>query len=463
MTGDQKQGTVCIFGTGDFGRSLGLRLLQAGYEVVFGSRDPKNNSLVPQGSKVMAHAEAAQMAQVIFMAVHRNHYQFLTSLTSSLEGKVLVDVSNNLKMGQYPQSNAEYLSSLVPGASVVKGFNTVSAWALQSGALDASRQVLVCGDDPKAKQAVVDIAHSLGLTAQDRGSLRAAGELEDIPLQLFPLWRLPLWVAAGLTALLFLYLLIHYVIYAYVEDGKDSFYRVMISLPNKLFAIVSLIMLALCYLPSSLAAILQLYHGTKYKRFPDWLDRWMLSRKQLGLVALAFGVLHVLCVFVKPIAYSFMHSQDTDVIQQIRENVTEPFDNTEAWRSDAYKSLGVLGFSMFLLLGITSLPSVSNTLNWREFRFVQSKLGHLTLVLCTAHCFLYGWDKFLQPSRYKWWTPPPYMVALVVPCVVLVLKLVLITPCIDHRVTRIRQGWQRPRKGSGGGHTTVSTGKATSL
>ena len=141
MTVDHKQGEVCIFGTGDFGRSLGLRLLQAGYEVVFGSRDPKNSPLVPKGSKVMIHTEAARTAQVIFIAVQRDHYEFLTSLTPALEGKVLVDISNNLKRGQFPQSNAEYLSSLVPGASVVKGFNTVSAWALQSGALDASRQV----------------------------------------------------------------------------------------------------------------------------------------------------------------------------------------------------------------------------------------------------------------------------------------------------------------------------------
>lgn len=143
MMREQKQGAVCIFGTGDFGRSLGLRLLQAGYEVIFGSRDPKNSTLVPKGSKVMTHTEAAQMAQVIFIAVQRDHYGFLTSLTPALEGKVLVDISNNLKRGQFPQSNAEYLSSLVPGASVVKGFNTVSAWALQSGALDASRQVHV--------------------------------------------------------------------------------------------------------------------------------------------------------------------------------------------------------------------------------------------------------------------------------------------------------------------------------
>ena len=163
----------------------------------------------------------------------------------------------------------------------------------------------------------MNIAHSLGLTTQDRGSLRAAGEVEDIPLQLFPNWTLPLWITTGLSAFFFAYLLVYDVTYAYVEDGKDNFYRIMIAVPNKLFPDVSLAMLALCYLPGALAAILQLHNGTKYRRFPDWLDRWMLCRKQLGLVALALAFLHVLYTLVKPIRYNIMHSGDTGVIKQV--------------------------------------------------------------------------------------------------------------------------------------------------
>ncbi|KAI4897426.1 hypothetical protein NFI96_014542 [Prochilodus magdalenae] len=441
-----KQDAVCIFGTGDFGRSLGLRLLQAGYEVIYGSRDPKKSALLPKGALVLSHAEAAQMARVIFVAVHREHYSFLTSLTQALEGKVLVDISNNLSRGQYPQANAEYLSTLVPGAVVVKAFNTISAWALQSGGLDANRQVLICGDQQDAKQAVVDIAHSLGLTALDRGSLRAASELEDIPLQLFPMWRLPFRIAIGLLAAFFFYVLIRDVIYAGVTEGKDISFRIMVSLANKAFPMVALVMLALCYLPGVIAAFLQLYNGTKYRRFPNWLDRWMLCRKQLGLLALAFAFLHVLYTFAIPIRYYVFHRRFTFTSTMIKENKTYEFDNVMAWRSDSYLAMGMLGFALFVLLGITSLPSVSNSLNWREFRCIQSKLGHVTLLLCTAHAFLYGWDKFTKPSAYKWWMPSAYMVSLVVPCVVLVLKLVLITPCIDGTITRIRQGWERSAK-----------------
>ena len=50
---------------------------------------------------------------------------------------------------------------------------------------------------------------------------------------------------------------------------------------NKTLAIHSLLTLSLCYLPGVLAAWLQLGRGTKYSRFPRWLDSWMRMRKQL--------------------------------------------------------------------------------------------------------------------------------------------------------------------------------------
>uniref|UniRef100_A0A3B3XNT2 Pyrroline-5-carboxylate reductase catalytic N-terminal domain-containing protein n=1 Tax=Poecilia mexicana TaxID=48701 RepID=A0A3B3XNT2_9TELE len=412
----QRQKLLCIFGTGDLGRSLGLRLLQSGYGVVYGSRRPHSCGPLPQGAQVMTHAEAAQSSNLIFICVHREHYELLTTMEHHLKGKVLVDLSNNLKKGMYPEANAVYMQRLVPSAAVVKGLNTLSAWALQNGLL-AGKQVFLCGESGEAKQAVAHLATKLGLTVLDKGSLSAARELEDFPLKLFPEWRLPLSIAVGLTAFFFFYLLIRDVIYAYVEKKNEISYRIMVSLANKVFPIVALVMLSLCYLPGAIAAFFQLYRGTKYRRFPNWLDRWMLCRKQMGLVALGF----------------------------MKNNKTTPFyfDNTEAWGTDSFISLGILGFFLFVLLGLTSLPSVGGSLSWREFNFIQSKLGHLTLFICTAHGYIYGWNKFLRPSTYKWYTPPGYMLCLIVPSVVLVLKLLLLLPCVDRALTRIRQGWER--------------------
>ncbi|XP_030226020.1 metalloreductase STEAP4 isoform X2 [Gadus morhua] len=434
---------LCIFGTGDLGRSLGQRLLQTGYRVVYGSRRPHSCGPLPPGAQVMSHTEAAQLAAVVIVCVHREHYDFMEEVAPQLKGKVLVDVSNNSKKGLYPESNAEFLQSLIPAASVVKAFNTVSAWSLQNGPSDAHRQVFLCGDKAEAKQKVRELATRLGLSVLDRGSLSAAREVEDFPLQLFPEWRLPLCIATGLTGFFFFYLLIRDIIYAYVEQDKDISFRIMVSLANKVFPIVSLIMLSLCYLPGVMAAILQLYRGTKYRRFPDWLDHWMLCRKQLGLLALGFAFLHVLYTLLIPIRYYVRYKIREYTVLQIRENKTEVFDTTTAWYTDSYFSVGILGFALYILLGITSLPSVSNALSWREFSFVQSKLGHLTLLLCTLHTYLYGWNRFLNPSTYKWWTPPGYMLCLVVPSVVLVLKLLMVLPCVDRSLGRIRQGWER--------------------
>ncbi|XP_018410310.1 PREDICTED: metalloreductase STEAP4-like [Nanorana parkeri] len=439
-----KNYSICILGTGDFGRSLGFKLIQSGFHVIFGSRNPASASLLLKGVEVFGHAEAAQKCPLIIVAVQRDHYDnFLRELEDVLEGKVLVDISNNLKIDQYPESNAEYLAQMLPRAKVVKAFNTVSAWSLQSGTLDASRQVFVCSDDNTAKQKVMDIVRAIGLTPQDKGSLVAAKEIENYPLQLFPMWRLPIYLCAGLTVLVFLYCMINDVVYSAAVLEKDVSFRLAISIPNKVFPIVSLMLLALVYLPGVFAAVIQLYRSTKYSRFPNWLDRWMLCRKQLGLVALAYAFLHAIYTLVIPIRYYVRHRIAAGTIAQVKKNETSPFLNVVAWRSDTYIALGILGFFFYVLLGITSLPSVSNAVNWREFRFVQSKLGYLTLVLCTGHAFLYGWNKFLNVANFRWCMPPAYTLSLVVPCIVLILKFILIIPCIDKRITKIRQGWER--------------------
>ncbi|XP_036617479.1 metalloreductase STEAP4 [Trichosurus vulpecula] len=460
MNSSHKRETVCVFGTGDFGRSLGNKMFQCGYSVVFGSRNPGLSGLRPQGIEVLSYAEAAQRSDLIIIAIHREHYNFLTELAEKLQGKILVDISNNLKINQYPESNAEYLAELVPGAKIVKAFNTISAWALQSGTLDASRQVFVCGDDKESKQRVMDIARTLGFTPMDQGSLKAAREIENYPLQLFPMWKFPLYLSAALCIFYFVYCLLREVIYPYVHEGKDNTFFLAISIPNRIFPGLALNLLALVYLPGIIAAILQLYRGTKYSHFPNWLDHWMLCRKQLGLIALAFAFLHVMYTLVIPIRYYVRWRLSSRVINQIKTNNTDPFNTTNAWLSDCYVALGILGFFLFVLLGITSLPSVSNTVNWREFRFIQSKLGYLTLILCTTHTLVYGGKRFLSPSILRWHLPSVYVLSLIIPCTVLVLKFILVMPCFDQPLTRIRQGWERKSRVSkkaqlGNGNTEV--------
>lgn len=89
----------------------------------------------------MTQMEAASQADLLFVAVFPEHHSTLVQLKPALAGKTLVDVSNSLKVNQHGPSNAERLADLFPESCVVKGFNTISAWTLQTGARDGSRQV----------------------------------------------------------------------------------------------------------------------------------------------------------------------------------------------------------------------------------------------------------------------------------------------------------------------------------
>ena len=62
----------------------------------------------------------------------------------------------------------------------------------------------------------------------------------------------------------------------------------------------------------------------------------------------------------------------------MKDNKSTPFyfDNTEAWATDSFFVLGIMGFFLYFLLGLTSLPSVGGSLSWREFTFVQVSLTY---------------------------------------------------------------------------------------
>ena len=58
----------------------------------------------------------------------------------------------------------------------------------------------------------------------------------------------------------------------------------------------------------------------------------------------------------------------------------------------------MLTFALSVVLGITSLPSVTSSMTWKEFAFVQSKLGWIALLLACAHDMFYGWPYMDSPS-----------------------------------------------------------------
>uniref|UniRef100_A0A3Q3W665 STEAP3 metalloreductase n=1 Tax=Mola mola TaxID=94237 RepID=A0A3Q3W665_MOLML len=413
---DPSAPVVGILGTGDFSRSLARRLVASGYIVLVGSRTPKRFvSLFPE--EVTSQIDAASQADIVFIAVCPEHHSTLSDLKQALAGKTLVDVSNGLRISQYGPSNAELLADRFPESWVVKGFNTISAWSLQMGPRDGSKQVGL--SLPKAKISVMELCRRMGFIPVDMGLLSSSLEIENLPLYLFPSWRVPVLGTLALFIFFYLYNFIQDILQPYVTAGKNFFYKMPIETVNVTLPSVALVLLSLVYLPGLCAAFLQLWLGTKYKRFPDWLDQWLTMRKQLGLCSFLSMCLLILAAMMPDTTFHVVE-------RQVNDGVEISWDDEKVWRMELYLSVGIMALGLLSLLAITSLPSVANTVNWREFSFVQSTLGYCALAMATIHTLLFGWNRAFIPAQYRFFLPPTFLLVLILPFLVLLGRLALL-------------------------------------
>eukprot|EP00064_Thunnus_orientalis_P013406 superscaffoldBa00002176_g13445 len=334
--------------------------------------------------------EAASQADLVFVAVFPEHHSTLVGLKPALAGKTLVDVSNGLRINREGPSNAEQLADLFPESCVVKAFNTISAWTLQVGPRDGSRQVFLCSDSSKAKSSVIQLCRRMGFVPVDMGLLSSSLEIENLPLYLFPSWRIPVLCTLFLFIFFYLYNFTRDVLQPYITSGKNAFYKMPIDTVNVTLPSVALVMLALVYMPGLCAAFLQLWWGTKYKRFPNWLDRWLIRRKQFGLCSFLCAVLHAIYSLCLPMRKS----------------------------------------ARFKL--------ISSALK-------QSTLGYCALSMATLHTLLYGWGRAFEASQYRFHLPPTFILVLILPITVLLGRLALFVPCVALRLRQIRRGWEKSR------------------
>jgi NADPH-dependent F420 reductase len=187
---------IAVIGSGNVGGNLGARLSKSGFPVHFGVRDTKgSDELLARCAKDAAAvpvAEAAQWAEVVFIAVPATAaVEVAKSLAAQLEGKIVVDCNNPLVWKEGPVwtppaegSLAAAVAKVLPGARVVKAFNTFGAEfhadPLHAGAPAA--QVYMAGDDAAAKQVVAEIATKAGFRTVDSGPLRNAALVENLAI-----------------------------------------------------------------------------------------------------------------------------------------------------------------------------------------------------------------------------------------------------------------------------------------
>ena len=112
------------------------------------------------------------------------------------------------------------------------------------------------------------------------------------------------------------------------------------------------------------------------------------------------------------------------------------------WQGECFLMSGVFGFSLVALLGLSSLPSVSASLTWKEFAFIQSGLGWVAMILLCAHDMLYGWKYMDSPSCGM---PSSFQYVLYIPFLTILLKLPLVLPPLSSHLTKIRSGYVRSR------------------
>lgn len=180
--------TVTVIGTGNMGSAIAAIVAKGGASVQILDRDTaKAETLAGQVGGTAGGVSDAATGDIIILAVP---YAALAELAGShaeqWKGKTVVDITNPVDFATFDgmevpadSSAAAQLAELLPGAHVVKAFNTNLAATLVSGQVgDVPTTVLLAGDDDSAKAAVRSAIEAGGLSAADGGSLKRARELE---------------------------------------------------------------------------------------------------------------------------------------------------------------------------------------------------------------------------------------------------------------------------------------------
>ncbi len=188
--------TIAVIGTGSVGSALGPRFAELGHTVVYGSRTPEREDVLALLAATSGDASvamppaAAQMADIVLLAIPWSVAEEVLVSLGDLSGKVIIDPINPRVVDEdgwrdYPSyiSNAERLQALAPRSAVVKAFSTFSSSTMiDPGAVDHSVTIPLAGNDLAAKARVSDLCEALGFETIDFGPVRFAHIIEGLYL-----------------------------------------------------------------------------------------------------------------------------------------------------------------------------------------------------------------------------------------------------------------------------------------
>ncbi|MFC9315318.1 NADPH-dependent F420 reductase [Streptomyces nigra] len=182
---------IGMLGAGTIAQAIARHAVRHGHEVVLSnSRGPDSLAPLVQDLGPLASAATpaeAAIADLVVLAVGWPQIPDVAAQLPSLDGTVVIDATNQFAtlhprptvadLGEI--TGSEYVASLLPGARVVKAFNSLFARYIAADPRhEAGRQVLfLAGDDADAKDTVVRLTSEFGFAPVDVGSLREGGRL----------------------------------------------------------------------------------------------------------------------------------------------------------------------------------------------------------------------------------------------------------------------------------------------
>ena len=170
-----------VGGTGDFGLALAARLVEAGDEVVIGSRDAERAQEKARevgASGGATNEDAVGAVDLVVLATKADGtLDTAASLTGALGTTPVLCVASDLRSKE-PVSLAERTQELVQ-APVVAGLHSLAAGKLAHGRPD--EDAFVCGNDGDAKALALELAAKVVAgRALDAGPLSRARVLEGL-------------------------------------------------------------------------------------------------------------------------------------------------------------------------------------------------------------------------------------------------------------------------------------------
>ncbi|HEX4357172.1 MAG TPA: NAD(P)-binding domain-containing protein [Pseudonocardia sp.] len=185
---------IGTIGAGTVATAIARHALANGHQVLLSNRRGPEalaeliEELGP-GATAATPAEAAS-AELVVLAVSWSDIPTAVGELPDWGGRIVLDATNqflspppNARIADLGDvTGSEYVASLLPGARVVKAFNTLyGPYIAADPRHGAGRQLLfVAGDDAAAKAQVGDLTAGWGFAPVDVGALREGGRLMQL-------------------------------------------------------------------------------------------------------------------------------------------------------------------------------------------------------------------------------------------------------------------------------------------